>query len=126
MNPNFYAWGMAIGIVLMLGIIALVWWSCREPKPKDDPDAFAHTKDVASCDGCGCLLLKGPKYKQPSSVELDIWRNYRGGLWILEPEWKEVIREHYLCLRCQVDGVPPAKIAESIDEAHAAREAKAC
>lgn len=60
------------------------------------------TRDIAVCDGCGCLVVKREESKQPSTVD-------RAAPHPAAPfsEPKEIIIEHYLCGRCapKKDGV---------------------
>jgi len=70
--------------------------------------------NIIDCDDCGCLLIKKAQFKQPSTVEIQetssagmagIYGNYGyGHSGPVVPnviERKEVIKEHYKCIRCQ-------------------------
>lgn len=79
------------------------------------------SENIVQCDGCGCLLLKSSKFKQPSTVEVKEIvsispgnqgisghsgiSNY-GSSGTLAPyhqtytQKKEAIVEHYKCLKC--------------------------
>ena len=106
---NNLGWAISIvALVIVGGFIAYCRWAIHPSKPKYVPGAFILSEDVASCGGCGCLLLKGPQFKQPSTVE-NATRCHAGGIYLLPPNTFEWIMEHYLCLRCQVDGTPPAR-----------------
>jgi hypothetical protein len=83
----------------MLGIVALVWWLNRTPKPKYNPNAVVFRESITPCDGCGCLLYRWGGYRQPSTIDEPSHLN----------DFTETIHRRYLCLRCQVDGKPPAK-----------------
>jgi hypothetical protein len=61
-------------------------------------------KDIVSCEGCGCLLHKVPQFEQASTIAKVEWRNFDGS-----SAWVHTVVEHYLCLRCQVDGNPPTR-----------------
>lgn len=63
--------------------------------------------ETVECDGCGCLLKKDEKFKQPSTIEVQnvILRKYSPSYpgYVLPPSiggTEEYIKEHYMCLRC--------------------------
>jgi hypothetical protein len=122
--------------VACVGVAMGYWWTSRKSKAREDREIeylredpqspSLQRRDIVSCEGCGCLLGKGSQFKQPSTVVI-AWR-YESNVnstW-RDPVIYEQIMEHYLCLRCQVDGTPPAKMAEVIDEARAATGGKPC
>jgi hypothetical protein len=90
-------------VVIVTGLI--IWFVKHEPKrPRGGGPVLQD--DVVYCGGCGCMLPRGEEYKMPSTVGTETRLAYPGAL---IPSWREheVVREHYLCLRCQVDGNPP-------------------
>jgi hypothetical protein len=100
-------WVLSIAVLVIVGgFIAYCRWAVRPPKPKSGPGAFVLSEDVASCGGCGCLLGKKPEFKQPSNVGLRVRSRSCGWGNLHEPMFEEFVQDHYLCLRCQVDGEP--------------------
>jgi len=61
-------------------------------------------ENVVECEGCGCLLAKDAKFKQPSTVErIEPARRTVGYSGVYTPldNATERIVEHYRCFTCQ-------------------------
>lgn len=114
-------WG--IGILLLALVITTTvcvanWKEKRDKKRKETERAvdgwdaaqeicpefklYLRREDIATCDGCGCLTLRQPLLKQPSTIFVQQYGP--------NGEFsRETIVEHYLCLRCQDQLLPPKK-----------------
>jgi hypothetical protein len=55
---------------------------------------------IITCDECKCLVFKNNAFKMPSTVELGEVREPNCPWGWVE---KEIVKEHYLCLRCKKD-----------------------
>lgn len=126
------AWiSFALAVVSFVAAVVLFWHNRSLKKSRDDRwfesmrgpgPVYLRSDDYVSCEGCGCLLHKESQFEQPPTIAQRVYADTpRGPL-----RWMNAIVEHYLCLRCQVDGVPPAKMAEAIDEAQKAAGGKPC
>jgi hypothetical protein len=109
----------AVCVVACVGVAMGYWREKRKSKVREESEIeflcggpqnpSLQRKDIVSCDGCGCLLRKGSQFKQPSTVAIACRYEIN-----MNPAWQgpviyEQIVEHYLCLRCQVDGNPPTR-----------------
>ena len=132
MTQHLVGWiAFAACLVVLVAAIILYARAASKRKTREDleieylrggPQAPSlQRKDIVSCEGCGCLLHKVQQFEQAATVVKVEWHDFNG-----PSQWVNTIVEHYLCLRCQVDGMPPAKVAEAIDEARATAGEKPC
>jgi hypothetical protein len=115
MTHNMAWWILfAVCVMACVGVAMGYWRDRRKSKAMDDlrieflrggpQPPHLQRKDIVSCEGCGCLLHKAQQFEQAGTIAKVEWRNFDGS-----SAWVNTIIEHYLCLRCQVDGNPPTR-----------------
>jgi hypothetical protein len=115
MTQHLVGWiAFAVCMVVLVAAVTMYVRAASKRKVREDLEIeylrggsqppHLQRKDIVSCEGCGCLLYKTQQFEQAVTIAKVEWRNFDGS-----SAWVNTIVEHYLCLRCAVDGNPPAR-----------------